>query len=86
MIEAAKARRMRLLAAGEPPTIESLWRRVHERVLMQAMARVPYEDDRDSWHGPNAAIGHAAFNAALVGISGALGVDSIKTVLVANGR
>ena len=65
MIEAAKARRMRLLAAGEPPTIESLRQRIHEQVLMQVMARMPYKNDEDSWHAPNAAVGHAAFNAAL---------------------
>jgi hypothetical protein len=75
MGEAAVARRARLLAAGDPLMIEALWQRIHERVFMQAIARVPWKDDEDAWYAPNTAVFHAAWNAALVGISGSLGID-----------
>jgi hypothetical protein len=75
MAEAAEARRARLLAAGDPPMIEALWQRIHERVFMQAIACVPWKDDQDAWYAPNTAVFHAAWNAALVGISGSLGID-----------
>jgi hypothetical protein len=36
---------------------------------------VPWKDDQDAWYALNAAVFHAAWNAALVGISGSLGID-----------
>jgi hypothetical protein len=75
MQEAQVDRRERLLAAGDPPQIEALWQRIHDRVFMQAIPRVPWKDDEDTWHGPTAAVWNAAWTAALVGISGSLSID-----------
>lgn len=75
MAEAAEARRARLLGAGDPPMIEALWQRIHERVFMQAIACVPWKDNQDAWYAPNTGVFRAAWNAALVGISGSLGID-----------
>jgi len=75
MQEAQVERHERLLAAGDRPQIEALWQRIHDRVFMQAIPRVPWKDNEDAWYGPNAAVWGAAWNAALVGISGSLGND-----------
>jgi hypothetical protein len=75
MQEAQVGRHERLLAAGDPRRIEALWQRVHDRVFMQAIPRVPWKDDADAWYGPSAAVWNAAWNAALVGISGSLGIN-----------
>src|SRR5260370_24422 len=63
---------------ARPPQIEALWQRIHERVFMQAILRVPWKDDEDAWHAPSTAVWQAAWNAALVGISGSLGIDLDK--------
>jgi len=86
MQEAQVDRYERLLAAGDPPQIEALWQRIHDRVFMQAIPRVPWKDDADAWYGPSAAVWNVAWNAAPVGISGSLGLVSSKVVSVANGR
>ena len=75
MAEADKDRRARLLAPGDPPQIEALWQRIHERVFMQAIPRVPWKDGEDAWYAPSTAVWGAAWKAALVGISGSLGID-----------
>jgi|SoiMethySBSTD1v2_1073268.scaffolds.fasta_scaffold80720_4 hypothetical protein len=75
MQEAQVDRHERLLAAGDPRQIEALWQRVRDRVFMQAIPRVPWMDDADAWYGPSAAVWNAAWNAALVGISGSLGIN-----------
>ena len=64
-----------MLAAGDPPQIEALWQRIHERVFIRAKPRAPWKDDEDAWHAPTTAVWQAAWNAALVGISGSLGID-----------
>jgi hypothetical protein len=70
MHEAQQERHDRLLAAGDPPQIEALWQRIHDRVLMRAIPRVPWKDSEDVYYGPTLAVGDAAWTAALVGISG----------------
>src|SRR4029453_18564249 len=56
MQEAQVERHEGLLAVGDPRQIEALWQRVHDRVFMQAIPRVPWKDDADAWYGPNAAV------------------------------
>jgi hypothetical protein len=75
MHEAQQDRRDRLLAAGDLTQIEALWQRIHDRVFMRAIPRVPWKDNEDVYYGPTLAVGDAAWNAALVGISGSLGID-----------
>jgi hypothetical protein len=75
MQEAQVDRHERLLAAGDPPQIEALWQHIHDRVFMQAIPRVPWKDNADAWYGPSAAVWNTAWNAALVGIPGSLGID-----------
>jgi hypothetical protein len=84
--EAANSRRAQLLATGEPPMIEAVWQRIYERVFERAAVGAPYKDEEDIWYAPNAAVEYAAFNAALVGISGSLGIDLDRDSLGANGR
>jgi|SRR5215472_8018307 len=76
MHEAQQDRHDRLLAAaGDPRGFEVFWQRIHDRVLMRASPCVPWKENEDVYYGPNLAVGDAAWNAALVGISGALGID-----------
>jgi hypothetical protein len=73
--EASQIRRERLLAAGDRPAIEAAWQRIHQRVFAQGQRVVPWKDDEDAWCGPNAALTFAAWDAALLGIARAVGVD-----------
>jgi hypothetical protein len=48
--------------------LRALWDRIHAVVFESATPRVPYDPDQDSWHGPSAAVWHAAWTAGLVGL------------------
>jgi hypothetical protein len=43
-----------------------LWDRVHKIVFTCASPAVPYDPDKDSWHGPTAAVWQAAWTAGLI--------------------
>src|SRR5262245_5001330 len=43
------------------------WQTIHDRVFQLAKDRGPFDEETDAWYAPNAAVGSAAFAAALVG-------------------
>jgi len=46
--------------------LQDLWERISEIVVRLAAAAVPYDANKDSWHGPNAAVWQASWTAGLV--------------------
>jgi hypothetical protein len=45
-----------------------LWNQIQDIVRRVSAARVPYDDKRDPWYAPTAAVAHAAWTAGLVGL------------------
>lgn len=52
---------------ARPPGLPEAWAAIQDRVLHLTKPTVGYDDDQDTWFGPNAAVVDAAFMAALVG-------------------
>lgn len=48
--------------------LAELWDRIHGIVFRSAKPKVPYDDERDTWHAPNSAVWHAAWTAGLMGL------------------
>jgi hypothetical protein len=48
--------------------LADLWERIHAIVFRDAISKVPYDADQDTWHGPTAAVWHAAWTAGLMGL------------------
>lgn len=57
-----------LMDHPESTSLSGLWDRIEEVVLRVAVRNVPYDPEEDAWHGPNAAVWHAAFTAGLMGL------------------
>lgn len=55
-------------AADERDQLVALWNRIQAIVFRVAAPTVPYDQERDSWHAPTAAIWQAAWTAGLVGL------------------
>lgn len=53
--------------------VEAWWERIRQAVFQQACGAVPYDPEEDTWHGPTAAVCHAAWVAGLVGCGLLLG-------------
>jgi hypothetical protein len=57
-----------LFKAAKPIAgLQETWQTIHDQVLRLAKTSVAYDENEDSWFGPNAAVWGAAFTAALVG-------------------
>jgi hypothetical protein len=46
--------------------LHNLWKRLNEIVISLAAKAVPYDANKDSWHGPNMAVWQASWTAGLV--------------------
>jgi|SRR6516162_4126631 hypothetical protein len=44
----------------------AIWDRVNEAVFFYASPALPYSEEEDAWHGPTAALWHAAWTAGLI--------------------
>jgi hypothetical protein len=53
--------------------VEALWERIRLAVFEHACGAVPFDPEEDTWHGPTAAVWHAAWVAGVVGCSILLG-------------
>lgn len=51
-----------------PPSLQAVWDVVQEHVLDAAKLTIPYDQDQDVWHPPNAAVWQAAYTAGLVAL------------------
>jgi hypothetical protein len=68
LTERQQALRDELLAHAQErrEELNNLWTRISEMVCRLAAAAVPYDANKDSWHGPNAAVWQASWTAGLV--------------------
>jgi hypothetical protein len=55
-------------AGAQRAALTEVWDRVHDRVFRAAAPKVPYDPQRDAWHGPTTAVWQAAWTAGLVGL------------------
>jgi hypothetical protein len=55
-------------AKENQPSLELLWNRIHDTVERVARKTVPYDPNKDAWHGPTLAVWHAAWTAGLIGL------------------
>jgi len=49
--------------------LTALWAEIESKVRDLARRHVPYDDEEDTWHGPNAAVWQAGWLAAVMGCS-----------------
>jgi hypothetical protein len=49
-------------------SLEALWNKIEETVFSVAKDAVPYDQNKDAWYGPTAAVWHAGWTAALIGL------------------
>jgi hypothetical protein len=55
--------------AGHQSTdLIKLWDHIHAVVFRNASSKIPYDDNRDTWFGPTAAVWQAAWTAGLIGL------------------
>ncbi len=54
-------------AVGNPDAVREHWAPIETQVFQQAKRQVAYDEDQDTWYGPNAAVWSAVWTAALVG-------------------
>ena len=55
--------------AGRPiPNVNQIWEHIHSEVFRNSTDKIPYEEGRDTWYGPTAAVWHAAWTAGLIGL------------------
>lgn len=50
------------------PTMGQIWAYIHSEVFRNSTDSIPYQEGRDTWDGPTAAVWHAAWTAGLIGL------------------
>jgi hypothetical protein len=57
-----------LIQASKNKAANEVWERIQSIVFQNAIPRVPYDANRDTWYGPTAAVWHAAWTAGLIAL------------------
>ncbi len=55
-------------ASQTVPKVGPIWEHIRAEVFRASRETIPYDNERDTWHGPNAAVWHAAWTAGLIGL------------------
>lgn len=56
-----------LMASESAVELQAIWKRIEAVVLPLAKSSVPYDDELDTWHGPNLAVWQAVWTCGLIG-------------------